>query len=249
MRVLEEICMSPRPKILLVDDVDFFIELEKDFLKRTPADIITAKNGLQALEVARSQRPSLIYMDVNMPGMDGLTCCRAIKSDPELRHIPVIMVFGTSKDIDNAACVAAGSDGVLNKPVDRSAFLDMGHKFLFTIERREKRIPCTMGVNFKIDGLDYQALALDISCGGMYLQYRNGVPPEARVALSFFLPTISDQLLEVRGRVTWINQGFPRQDLSIPQGFGVQFVQVGPNALSLIKRYVENSGTTAGAPV
>jgi len=240
--------MNPRPKILLVDDVDFFIELEKDFLKRTPADIVTAKNGQQALEIARRERPGLIYMDVNMPVMDGLSCCKAIKADPELRHIPVIMVFATSKEVDNAACVAAGSDGVLNKPVDRSAFLDMGHKFLFTVERREKRIPCTMGVNFKIDGQGFQGLALDISSGGMYLQYRDGIPAEARIVLSFFLPTVSDQLLEVRGRVTWINQGFPRQDLSIPQGFGVQFQQVGPNALSIIKRFVENSGASGSTP-
>ena len=241
--------MSPRPKILLVDDVDFFIELEKDFLKRTPAEIITAKNGQQALEIVRKVRPDLIYMDVNMPVMDGLACCKAIKADPELRHIPVIMVFATSKEVDNAACIAAGSDGILNKPVDRSAFLDMGHKFLFTIERREKRIPCTMGVHFKIDGQDFQGLALDISSGGMYLQYRNEVPADARVVLSFFLPMVSDQLLEIRGRVTWINQGFPRKDLSIPQGFGVQFVQVGPNALNIIKRFVEHSGVAGTVTV
>lgn len=231
--------MGALPKILLVDDVDFFIELEKDFLRRTPAEILTAKNGQQALEIARREKPALIYMDVSMPVMDGLACCKALKKDPELKHIPVIMVFAQSKEIDNTDCTAVGCDGVLNKPVDRTAFLDIGRKYLFSIERREKRINCQVSAAFKIDGVDHRGVILDISSGGMYIQYRDPVPADAKIIISFYLPTVSAELIEVRGRITWVNQGFPRKDLSIPQGFGVQFMQVGPKALSVIRHYID----------
>lgn len=231
--------MTALPKILLVDDVDFFIELEKDFLRRTPAEILTAKNGQQALEIARREKPALIYMDVNMPVMDGLACCRAIKKDPALKDIAVVMVFALTKDIDNATCLAAGCDGVLNKPVDRTAFLDLGRTFLFAIERREKRINCQVSATFRIDSTVHQGVVLDISSGGLYIQYREPVPADAKATVGFYLPTVSDQPIEVRGKITWVNQGFPRKDLSIPQGFGVQFMQVGPDTLGVIRRYID----------
>lgn len=238
-----------RPKILLVDDVDFFLELEKDFLKRTAADILTARNGQQALEIIRRERPNLVYMDVNMPVMDGLSCCKAVKGDPTLRDIPIIMVYATSKEVDNAACAAAGSNGILNKPVDRAAFLDLGRKFLFAIERREKRIPCQMTVTFKIDNEEFQGIGLDISPNGVYIQYRQNVQPESRISVSFYLPTISGDLIETRGRIAWVNQGFPRKDLTVPQGFGVQFTSLAPGPLSIIRRYVEQLESAAPSPL
>lgn len=231
--------MDFRPKILLVDDVEFFIELEKDYLKRTPAQILVARNGAEALELVRRERPQLVYMDVNMPIMDGLTCCRTIKNDPTLRNTPVVMVFATSKEVDNSACNAAGADGVLNKPVDRNAFLELGRKYLFSVDRREKRIPCQTTVTVKTENETFQGLVLDISSGGIYIQYRQNIALEARVQVSFILPTIASVPIVSRGRVAWINQGFPRKDLTIPQGFGVQFQSLSPEGLATIRRYIE----------
>ena len=70
--------------ILLVDDAKFFLELEKQFLKNTPATLLTASSGKEALEIAKESRPSLVFMDVDMPEMDGLDCCRQFKADPFL---------------------------------------------------------------------------------------------------------------------------------------------------------------------
>jgi Response regulator receiver domain len=83
----------PTAKILLVDDVDFFPEIEKDYLPQIPAEILIAGNGQIALEQAEQHRPNVIFMDVNMPVMDGLTCCRKLKADPRLKDIPVIMIL------------------------------------------------------------------------------------------------------------------------------------------------------------
>ena len=60
------------PKILLVDDTKLFLKLEQEYLKQSSAQVFTAGNGHEALELARTIRPDLIYMDLNMPVMDGI---------------------------------------------------------------------------------------------------------------------------------------------------------------------------------
>ena len=78
-------------KILLVDDVRLFLELEKTFLRRVVCEILTASSGEEALEVLRLERPALIVLDDQMPGIGGLETCRRIKSDPDLRSTIVLM--------------------------------------------------------------------------------------------------------------------------------------------------------------
>ena len=118
------------PRILLVDDVRLFLELEKSFLHLAQVKILTAANGEEALAVVRRERPDLVFLDLYMPVLDGLTCCAAIKGDPEISATPVIMVTTGGKHEEVEQCRAAGCDGLLTKPVDRSAFLDMVSRFI-----------------------------------------------------------------------------------------------------------------------
>lgn len=234
-------------KILLVDDVDFFLEMERELLKRTPATILTAKNGREALRIAAQERPHLIYMDVTMPVMDGIACCRALKADPLLQSIPIIMVFTPTQEIGEAAVRAAGCDAFLTKPVDRKSFLELGHRFLFGVDRREERVPCQMTVDFRLDGRDYQGLGHDLSPHGIYIQYREPVPLDANIYLSFLLPTISSRPVEARGRIAWVNQGFPRTNLALPQGFGVEFQHIRSDGKESIRRYLAKYGGSSDA--
>jgi len=103
------------PKILLVDDTKLFLKLEQEYLKQSAAQIFTAGNGQEALELARSNRPDLIYLDLNMPVMDGVGCCAALKADPDLRDIPVILVTTAGMDDSVARCKEAGASGYLLK--------------------------------------------------------------------------------------------------------------------------------------
>ena len=108
-----------KPRILLVDDSEFFLEVEKGFLKQSDVTIFTAENGRSALELAGKVRPDLIYMGLNMPGLAGDACCSILKADPVLGSIPVIMVIAAGSDRDLEACRKAGCDALLTRPVDR----------------------------------------------------------------------------------------------------------------------------------
>jgi CheY-like chemotaxis protein len=123
------------PRILLVDDVRLFLELEKSFLNLSQVEILTAANGEEALAIVRRERPDLVFLDLYMPVLDGAVCCATIKGDPELSATPVVMVTTGGKPEEVEQCRAAGCDGLLTKPIDRSAFLDTVSRFIPSFNR------------------------------------------------------------------------------------------------------------------
>lgn len=227
------------PKILLVDDVDFFLEMEKDFLRNTPATIHTARNGREALEFVNRQRPDVIFMDVTMPVMDGLTCCRILKADPELRSIPVIMVFAPSRELGPGAVTAAGCDACLTKPVDRKAFLEAGRRFLFGVERRDFRVPCQMAVTLRRHGEEIHCSSEDLGERGMYIKSQDLLAEGDVVRATMALPGGTPTEIECRVRVSWVNQGFPRTKPHLPQGYGVEFLQPSQATMAMIRAYLD----------
>ncbi len=228
-------------KILLVDDVDFFRDVMRDYFKRTPADICMASSGEEAIDSALRERPDLIYMDVSMPGMDGIETCKKLKKHPSLSRIPVLLVFTQDRDAKIADVEKSGCDGYLTKPFGREEFLNLGHRHLFNIERRERRVPCQMTVDFEINGSRYKARGLDISLHGLYVEFRDELPPNKRVEASFLLPTISSKPVKLKGLIAWVNQGFPRQNLTIPQGFGIEIQSIDMESVDIIRGFLEKN--------
>ncbi len=228
-------------KILLVDDVDFFRDVMCDYFERTPATVITASDGEEAMNVAMREWPDLIYMDVGMPGMSGIEVCRKFKAHPQLKKIPVLLVFTPDRDATIKDVEASGCDGYLAKPFGREEFLNLGHRHLFNIERRERRTPCQMTVDFEVNGAAYQARGVDISLHGLYVEFRDEIPPNKRVKASFLLPTISSKKIEVSGRIAWVNQGFPRQNMGLAQGFGIEFHSIDMASVDIVKAYLDKN--------
>ena len=228
-------------KILLVDDVDFFRDVMCDYFKRTPATIIMASDGEEAINVAMREWPGLIYMDVGMPGMNGIEVCKKIKAHPQLRKIPVLLVFTPDRDATIKEVEASGCEGYLAKPFGREEFLNLGHRHLFNIQRRERRVPCQMTIDFEINGASYQGRGVDISLHGLYLEFRDEIPPKKHVKASFLLPTISSKKIEVAGLIAWVNQGFPRQNMGLAQGFGIEFQSIDMDSVDIVKAYLEKN--------
>jgi CheY-like chemotaxis protein len=227
------------PKILLVDDTKLFLKLEKEYLKQSSVAVLTAENGRQALEIARQDRPDLIFMDLNMPEMDGARCCEAIKADPELRSIPVILVTTAGMDESIDRCKQAGCDGFLTKPIDRKVFLDLGRKFLTQINRRERRLATSLKVLFRIDDRENSyGTCFDISSQGMFIAWSGAVEVNDKVEVSMLVSGSSTDLVEVWGRVAWVNAGDVRKKQKLPEGFGVEFLSVPEESQALIRRFL-----------
>jgi len=234
-----EVVLNPDLKILVADDVDFFRQVMCSYFKRTPAAILTASSGEQALALIRTERPDLVYLDVGMQDLSGIEVCRQVKADTHLKKTPVLLIFTPERDATIEEVEESGCDGFLSKPFGKEEFLNLGHRFLFDIERREQRVPCQMTVDFSAAGNEFQGRGYDLSLHGMYVEYRDELPPGKLVNISFMLPTISAHRLQARGKISWINQGFPRQDLKLPQGFGLQFQSISDEAAAIVKTYIE----------
>ncbi len=103
-------------RVLVVDDVATNRLLLRAKLSSAYYDVVVAENGPRALELARSEQPDMIMLDVMMPGMDGFTVCARLKADPETAHIPVIMVTALDTAEERIRGLEAGADDFLSKP-------------------------------------------------------------------------------------------------------------------------------------
>lgn len=103
--------------ILIVDDDAKNRKLLTDVLQAGGHATLTAANGAHAIELARSAKPNLILMDVQMPLIDGLAAVKALKADRATRRIPVIAITALAMHGDRERMLAAGFDGYLKKPI------------------------------------------------------------------------------------------------------------------------------------
>jgi two-component system, cell cycle response regulator DivK len=116
--------------ILVVEDQEDNRQILRDLLGSAGLRIIEAHDGEQALTVARSERPNLILMDIQLPILDGYEATRSIKRDPELKHIPVIAVTSYALSGDEERAREAGCDGYVAKPYSPRDLLARIGRFL-----------------------------------------------------------------------------------------------------------------------
>lgn len=102
--------------ILIADDEEDVLNLVSSNLKNAGYNVIKAENGEAALEAARGDRPSLIVLDLLLPGMSGLEVCKVLKGDPATSSIPIIMLTAKAEEVDRVLGLELGADDYLTKP-------------------------------------------------------------------------------------------------------------------------------------
>lgn len=119
-----------RRTVLVVDDEVNNRDIIGMVLEETglPVDLATARNGAEAVDLARTLGPALILMDLKMPVLDGWEATRRLKADPATASIPVVAVTAQAMAGDRERALAAGCDGYLTKPLDLRTL----HEFLRT---------------------------------------------------------------------------------------------------------------------
>jgi len=112
-------------KILIVDDEPDFIEMIQMRLEANGYKVVSANDGLQGLEAARTEKPNLILLDVMMPGMDGFETIRKLRRDADTRGIPVIMLTARGESPSIFKAQELGAADYLIKPCESDELLAM----------------------------------------------------------------------------------------------------------------------------
>jgi putative two-component system response regulator len=107
-------------RVLVVDDHPLNRQLLEAYLATVDCSVLTAASGEAALEIFAAQRPDLVLLDVDMPGLDGFEVCRRLKATPEGRLVPVVMITALNQVGDRVTALEAGADDFMSKPVERS---------------------------------------------------------------------------------------------------------------------------------
>lgn len=120
---------SPQ-RVLVVEDNPLNLELAADLLEADGFAVMIAQTGQEGLALAQQERPDLILMDIQLPGMDGLDATRLLKTDPSTERIPVVALTAHAMRGDEELIFGAGCDGYITKPFDIQHFRSVIHRHL-----------------------------------------------------------------------------------------------------------------------
>jgi CheY-like chemotaxis protein len=115
--------------ILVIEDNELNMKLIKTLLMLEHYEVLEAKDAEDGIQLARSHRPDLILMDIQLPGLDGLSATRLIKEEPELKDIPVVALTSYAMQGDEQKAREAGCAGYISKPIDSRSFVETVSQF------------------------------------------------------------------------------------------------------------------------
>jgi two-component system alkaline phosphatase synthesis response regulator PhoP len=120
-------------KILIVDDephIRILMEQTLEELEDEGVELLTANNGEEALETIKEEKPELVFLDVMMPKMNGFEVCQAVKNDPKMQNIYIIMLTAKGQEFDKQKGNDVGADLYMTKPFDPDEVLTKSYEIL-----------------------------------------------------------------------------------------------------------------------
>lgn len=229
---------APR-RILVVDDAPIFREIETVFLRRS-GTVLTADDGTSALELARRERPDLVLTDLTMREMHGDELCRAMRSDPDLRNTPVIVVTSGRSPEEHERAVRAGADDIIEKPLKRVGLLQSVNRFLRARMRSQPRATLEIDVTLSVKGEVLSGRSRNVSRGGIFVEARPTYEPDTELGVVFHTPDGARRIAPT-ARVAWRRP--ERSDAAQVPGMGLQFLRLEPEAAEWLEEYVYEFAT------
>jgi len=232
--------VADRPlTILLVDDVELFLELEHTFFRRRHVDLLVARNGHEALELIVREQPDLVFLDLDLPGINGDEVCRRVRRDVTHRQLPIVMVLPAESAGAEQRCREAGCTEVLQRPVRRDALVALAARHLPLAERRSPRVDAGLMIRFGLQPRKYlENYSVNISASGLYLATGALLTVGTQLDLEFQLPE-SAEAIRCTGRVAWVNHPDWLKKPKLPVGMGIAFVAVAAQDVALLQRFVD----------
>ncbi|NMC00103.1 MAG: response regulator [Thermoanaerobaculaceae bacterium] len=216
-------------KLLIVDDMKSFLNLEQTFLRRADCRIYTATTGLEAIKVAELVHPDIILLDIEMPELNGIETTRILQNNNKLKDIPIIIVSSTSRKEE---AIKAGAKEFLQKPVDENTFLTAVLKYVPLKIRKDKRIELKTACNFVFEGSQHKGETLDVSVSGIFLETEIPLEIGSHLEISFSLP-LNGNKKEIKTDAIVVRKA--------KNGYGLGFFEISEGARIYLEEFVKNA--------
>jgi len=221
-----------RKQILLADDAAWIRDLNALLLSRL-GRVETAADGREAYELARIERPDLIVTDLNMPIMNGVELCDAIRSNPLTEEIPILVLTSSSAAQDREDAIHAGASDVLSKPVERPELLAAAQRLLTgTAPRSLPRIQIDAPAWLRTSAQAWTGRIRNLSRGGVYVESERSAEPETELEVALKLPEIEGPVKST-AEVRWVRRDGARQ-----VGMGMRFLGLDRKSAKALSHYV-----------
>jgi uncharacterized protein (TIGR02266 family) len=233
--------------ILLADDTDLFVEQEMCLLNRDDIEVMVACNSVEALKTIEEKTPDIVFMDLDIPGMDGDKCCRAIKSNKNLCHIPIIMVVQDVNQENFERCRQAGCDDIIIKPIKHLYFTAQIKRHLNIQLKMKTRFTAPIRVQYYCDDYPGRILSsnsVDLSTGGMFIETKELLPIDKPLNIEFKLPEDS-RFIKCSARVSWLNHPESIKNQNLPTGMGLQFVNLSMDDIVSLRNFLNKQAFMA----
>ena len=133
------VLIMAKKTILVIEDNELNMKLVNSLLQIGQYDKLNATNAESGIQIAKEQRPDLILMDIQLPGMDGLSATRIIKRDPALKGIRIVALTGCAMEEEVEKIRIAGCDGYLSKPFEIQKFFETLNSFFLNRHEEDRR--------------------------------------------------------------------------------------------------------------
>lgn len=226
-------------KILIVDDLKMNLDIGKSVFSQIDCQLFTAGNGLEALEVTRNIKPDLIILDLYMPEMNGDECCRLIKEDAWLSHIPVLMLNAGGSIENEEKCFAAGCDDFMAKPYKSADLMKKVASHIDIMVRKSTRVSIHTPASFRVNNNDLSAYIHDLSTGGTFIESNEPLAIGTVLDIEFTIPD-REELIEVQGEVKWSIDDPAKCSIDNVPGMGINFLDISQESKNIIADYVRD---------
>lgn len=231
-----------KSKILIADDLNFFLEVQKKMLDQVDCTILTARSGLEALKTIKKEKPQLVLLDYEMPNMNGDKACEIIKNDPRFKDIPIIIISSMATVKVRKDCLDAGADYYMTKPIDQGEFIEAVSKLLkvrssLYYPRAILRAEVYIRVNKEVK----RFLSVDISVTGIFIETHEPLKIDETVTLHFTVPIPKKRDIRVKSRVSRAVTKKETERFGFFPGMALEFLNLDLEDRKYIERYIDEA--------
>ncbi|MDP2157036.1 MAG: response regulator [Nitrospirota bacterium] len=209
--------------ILFANDNPSFLMYIGILVKRLGYKVYLALDGLEAVQLAKEKKPTIIVLDYALPEINGISCITMIRKDTFLREIPIIMIGSEENDLSKQEIEKIHIQGYLKKPLNVTDFYLAIQKCLtHSIKRKHIRAPLNITVSMNCKGKQKELFALNLSIEGIFL--KTAEPYPAGTEIDLVLTVDDEDPIELKGMVVSAHR--ISADIQPDTGMGIKFVDI-----------------------